>query len=189
MLLLTLFTLISCGGGSDKSNNSSGPTSVPQSEAEPSTPRILYSAIVLEENCGFWTDCDFMIRTDFNQRPVVLAANFVDNNFSHEENGQCEFEVTLTEEEALRLEALTDKLRFCRVKNNPTADGGFDGLFATDAAGENFMVYKFHNGGQEEEGDINYLCSGRSAFYNYVNSLIVPKTPAECPAGYKRLFR
>lgn len=197
LLILSALTVVSCGSDNDEKEDSPSNTAAPQEEEEDDTNRnIRYSAIVLEENCGFWTDCDFTVRSDLNRRPVILTANFIDNGFPHNEDlpneidvGQCNFQVTLTEAEADRLESLADKLRICRVENTPTADRGFDGLFTTDSSGREFMVYKFRDGGQEEEGEVNYLCAGRSAFYNYMGKLIVPEAPADCPSGYKRLFR
>lgn len=201
LIILTLFMIVSCGSDNDDDDNTPVTNRPDDREEEEDENRtIRYTSVVLEENCGYWTDCDFTVRGDFNRRPVLLIANFVDNGFPTDQpapegetdsidEGTCNFTVTLSESEADRLEAAADKLRFCRVENNPTADRGFDGLFATSTSGVESMVYKYRDGGQEEEGKISYICAGRATYYKEVEKLIVPKAPAECPNGYKRLFR
>ena len=199
IMLLSLFLAVSCGSDNE---DSEGTTSVPIDEEEADTDTdhsIRYTAVTIEENCGFWTDCDFSVRGDYNRRPVILTAHFVDNGWPGDEEvpeggepidiGTCDFQVTLSEAEAGRLEGLADKLRICQVENTPTADGGFDGLFVTDRSGRDTMVYKHRDGGQEEEGKINYLCGGQRAYYSYLRKLIVPRAPADCPDAYQRLFR
>jgi hypothetical protein len=189
--------VVSCGNGSDDDKTKPVTNSPDDREnEEDENPGIRYSSIVLEENCGFWTDCDFTVRTDFNQRPIVINASFVDNGWPVPETendsideGKCDFRVTLNEEEGARLKALADKLRFCETENVPTADGGFHGLFATDTSGTESMVYKYKNRGQEEEGKIKYICGGRAGYYNEMKKIILPKAPVECPSGYKRLFK
>lgn len=182
MFVLSLLVLVSCGRSENKSADA---PEVPQIEEEENPNHSgRYTNVVMEENCGFWTDCDFTVRADLSQRPVILSANFVDNV-----EGQCEFQAALSEESSETLHKLADKLRVCEVKNSPKSDAGFDGLFISAASGKEYMVYKMRNGGQEEEGKINYLCGGRTEFYNFMSKLIVPEVPENCPSGYKRLFR
>lgn len=184
--ILLLILVSACGKSADKSSPASSPTS---QEENPGS-RIRYSSVTVEENCGFWTDCDFIVRGDYNIRPIVLSAHFVDNSGTvNGDTGACDFTVTLTDEEARRLESAADRLRTCSVRNNPTADRGFDGLFLLDTHGTEKMVYKFPDGGQMESGRINYLCGGRNAYYSILEGLVVPKAPAECPQSYQRLFR
>lgn len=196
-LIITLsFITVSCGSDNHASDNTPVITNAPQDNVareEDDVRTVRFSSVVLEKNCGFWTDCDFIVRSDLNRRPLILTASFVDNGFPTEDEvideGQCRFVVTLSEAEADQLEALADRLRICQFENTPTADGGFDGLFMTSSSGKESMVYKFKDRGEEEEGKVNYLCSGRSGFYNYIKKLIVPRAPASCPSGYKRLFK
>lgn len=200
--ILSALLMVSCGSDNDDNDDSSGGADVPETELpqaeEDANEPIRYSSVVMEENCGFWTDCDFIIRADYNRRPVILTANFIDNGWPENDGvpeeaeidiGSCNFQVTLTEEQADKLESFADRLRICEVQNTPTTDRGFDGLFMTNSSGREFMVYKNRNGGQEEEGKINYLCGGRRGYYDYMKNLIVPRAPEECPEGYKRLFR
>lgn len=204
LLILPALLSVSCGSDNDDDDDRTPVINVPEEEFEDESDNdvnrtIRYTSVVMEENCGFWTDCDFTIRADYNRRPVILTANFVDNGWPHHEDlpegqneidvGSCNFQVTLSEAEADKLEGFADKLRICEIENTPTADRGFDGLFMTDTAGTEAMVYKFPRGGQEEEGKISYLCGGRQGYYSYMKKLIVPKAPEECPDGYQRLFR
>ncbi len=197
-ILFCALMIVSCGRGNDDDNEANPVANVPLEEANTNR-RIRYTSIVLEENCGFWTDCDFTIRADYNRRPVILTANFVDDGWPTDQpapdggvdtisEGTCNFQVTLTETQADHLEAFADKLRFCQEENTPTADGGFDGLFSTDTSGKESMVYKFKDRGQEEEGKISYICAGRAGYYNYMRKIIFSKAPDHCPSGYKRLF-
>lgn len=183
-ILLFILLVVSCGKSHD---GKSGNTPRPE-EREEGQITIRYNAVAVEKNCGFWTDCDFMVRAEFNQRPIILNSHFVNNSLP-DEIGKCDFEVTLSEAEALQLEKLADKLRICKVRNNPTFDRGFDGLFITDRNGKENLVYKYKDGGQEENGRVNYLCAGREAYYQYLRSLVEPAAPPECPDSYKRLFQ
>ncbi len=91
--------IVSCGKELADNNATTPSTNVPQNEndrGDDTNRTIRYSSIVLEENCGFWTDCDFTIRADFNRRPVILKANFIDNGFPDEDSideGNCNFQV------------------------------------------------------------------------------------------------
>ncbi len=194
LLILSSLQFISCGNEDESPAplTNISDTQNDRAEEEEINRDHRYTSIVLEENCGFWTDCDFTVRADFTRRPLVLDAHFVDDGWpapDSMEEGACDFQVTLTDEETRRLEASADALRFCEMENIPHADEGFDGLFATDAEGTEFMVYKSKDRGQEEEGMINYICSGRAGYYNEMRKLIEPKAPEECPSSYKRLFR
>lgn len=196
--VLFLLLVIACGRGHDdkKAMTRTADPADDREEVRPES-RIRYSAVTIEENCGFWTDCEFSVRVDYRERPLILNAHFVDSGWTGEEEvpaervdtGACDFQVALSDAEAGILEGLADKLRLCQVRNTPTADGGFDGLFITDTSGKDTMVFKHRNGGQEEEGNVNYLCGGRRAYYSYLRQLIVPEAPEECPDAFTRLFR
>lgn len=171
MLVLSVLFVASCG---NNKHESSPTTNFPQNENEPVSGKSRYSEILIEENCGFWTDCDFTVRSELNRRPVILDAGFVDN--VGPEIGECNFQVILSDPQADRLEVLADQLRFCQVDNFPDSPDGFDGLFASTTSGKEFMVSK------------KDLCAGRTKFYNYLKTLILPKAPETCPSSYLRLF-
>lgn len=187
--VLPILLILSCG----RENEESGKKNPVTDTEEREVPAGRYSAIVLEKNCGFWTDCAFIIRADFSRRPLVLEANFLDSGWPSEQGssteGKCEFEVALSDAEARALEIYADGLRICQTENTPSSEREFDGAFITLTSGGEAMAYKSKTDGQNEDGKINYLCRGRAAYYSYMKKLIVPKAPPECPSGYKRLFR
>jgi hypothetical protein len=191
LLLVSLF--ISCGKSKSENQKTTPSTHTPEREEDGTSPSLRYTSILMEENCGFWTDCDFSIRTDFAHHPVTLTANFVDNGVPEEgrvmDVGHCDFQVTLSEDQAIELQKYADALRICHARNIPAVDRGFDGLFVSDSSGKETMAYKSKSRGQDEAGEISYLCGGSKNYYQYMKQIISPVVPEECPDGYERLFR
>ncbi|MFL5785805.1 MAG: hypothetical protein ACJ76H_14400 [Bacteriovoracaceae bacterium] len=179
---LSLILLLSCGKANDKKSTQSGVTlpAIPDAE-DAGTSR--YLSLDLEANSFYEQSYQHSLRIDIGRRPVVIFGNF-------SSTANCYFEVTLSDEEANKLETATNGIKFCsaRAKNhNVNSDiQSTQAVTATLRSGKVVDAFKDtqHNSGINQ----TWVCGGKDVLYQTLNSVMAGKIPASCPADAMTKF-
>lgn len=200
-LLLSLMLMISCGSEDDDNDDVVEVTPPVEREEETrdndndeNAPNrtIRWSAIELLTDDPWIEMYTQTLRMDLNRRPVIITGAFVDEP-DEETTGEtktCNFQVTLSEAEADKLEAKADKLRLCTEdtsgEEEEVIDGAFNTITVTDnqgnvSTGTKFKYYDVHM-------RQTWVCKGRSSFYKYLKKVVKEDMPANCPDQDLRRF-
>jgi hypothetical protein len=174
---LSLIVFLSCGRASDKksSQTEAALPAIPDAE-DAGTSRFL--SLELEANSFYDQSYQHSLRIDIGRRPVIVFGHFFSTS-------NCSFEVTLSDEEANKLEAATNRIRFCSAKaknHNVNADiQSTQALTAIFRSGK--VVDAFMNSQNNPGVNQTWVCGGKEIFYQTLQTVIGGKVPGSCPAG------
>ncbi len=192
---LFLFIAVSCGSDNDDDDDSvttTPPTTNEEDREEEEDNNVpsKYSSIILRADDDFFLNYSHSLRLDLGRRPVLVTGNFKDDPDEETEGQtrQCDFQVSLTEAQADRVERLANRLKFCsrdiEIEEEVTYSE-LQTIAVTDRNGVTTNAFKY-DFGEDHPADQTWICGGRSAFYSYVKSVVSRKVPVNCPPGAVR---
>ncbi len=190
LCFLSLFLAVSCGSDNDNSDKDPvAQTEQPQNEDDPTPAPSRYSEIKLQTTQHVGPFFDHTLQMDLGRRPVFFSANFQAQPGEitiPEAIRACNFQFTISDVQATKLEALGNRLRFCKrdweFEDEQVDSTGSNTIRATEQNGTVTEAYK-NDLGRDLHIDQTWLCAGKTAFYNYVKTLTRPKVPDSCPPG------